>query len=1038
MLGAVQYFRPLIKDCAQICRPLTSLLAKDVPFEWTAAQEAAFVKTKEILSSDIVMSPPDPGEPMYVDTDAGPDGIGAVLYQIGEDGKRRAIWYLSRTLKPYELLYSTTEKELLAIVYAMDKLHSIIGIGANVVVSTDARNVVWLYERTANEGVSDFRVQNWLMRLQAVPNFTIRHVPAERNRMGDALSRAVRRINTPASRRDAVAAGGTSSPADDAERTDDVTLGLTGVRKRLYERARRIDEARDSIDLRSRDIASAGIPLRLQVPTRAPRTDCDPNYLDKEFVDDLPEPRHPNRIASHEPDVPVQPRSRVLAYYRGSAAMPTRIPSEPFGPAAGGAGGPTAGARRGAGEGGHGDDTDDDEPVAPRQLTGKWVAVKYGADGWYKGYVIQPHLSQRGKHHNYFGLYTVLVEGDRTPFLNSQLLEATEGTNWIITTPPSPEIVAEVMKNVAIFTKKQDDQDRAAKAKKDATEARKRHAAQTEAAGTTKPSAQKRGRGAPRTSSPGTAKPAERAKRVGRLRTKTDIERLVSFPSYAAIAAEQRAVWPGLWKAHWPGDASVAAAPYANGHSAQIVPMEVAQFDHSSQESDEHAAEGVRPATPRRRLVKILMYRHTDDGLHVPYMPPRYRRVAIEAAHAAPTSGHRGTQATVARLRRTAWWVEHARDVHLFVRTCLECDRLRPFGARQRPTTLAWSEVRPGATIHIDFVGPFHTARTGDKYILSIIDRFSRYCMFVPLPNQLHETAAKALVEKWFCLFGVPVRVISDNGTHFQGDGWRDIERHLWFKHVHTAAYAPWSNGAVERIHSTLKATLTKFCLNNNERWAEMLDRVSFAANTSVHTALGVSPHEVMFGWKPRMPFEGVYKSDLNEKKEIDPASYAAWHKMVINEAWTMYAGIDEERAQATQKASMPKHKVEQFTVGDMVWRRNPTPSNPERSLGPMRIEADVSRGTGSVYRVRDMRTGRATKRVHRADLRPYLLGGRPPGRVGAECDVHKMRRGRRSRRRRCPCVFPMPGGLAPSLCQRHVCLARRWRCEWRGRLEMP
>ena len=67
-----------------------------------------------------------------------------------------------------------------------------------------------------------------------------------------------------------------------------------------------------------------------------------------------------------------------------------------------------------------------------------------------------------------------------------------------------------------------------------------------------------------------------------------------------------------------------------------------------------------------------------------------------------------------------------------------------------------------------------------------------------------------------------------------------------------------------------------------------MLPQIAYAANSTVHTAHGVTPHEVMFGWIPRLPFEGVHKSDLAEARSTDPASYAAFHKQAINEACVM------------------------------------------------------------------------------------------------------------------------------------------------------
>ena len=134
-LGHARFYRRFIKDFSQIARPLTNLLAKDAPFEFIDECLNAFHTLKKALISAPIIQPPDWSLPFEIMCDASDYVVGAVLGQTKEK-KHHAIVYASKMLIGVQLSYATTEKELLAIVFAIDKFRSYL-VGAKVVIYTN-------------------------------------------------------------------------------------------------------------------------------------------------------------------------------------------------------------------------------------------------------------------------------------------------------------------------------------------------------------------------------------------------------------------------------------------------------------------------------------------------------------------------------------------------------------------------------------------------------------------------------------------------------------------------------------------------------------------------------------------------------------------------------------------------------------------------------------------------------------------------------------------------------------------------------------
>ena len=141
-LGHAGFYRRFIKAFSQIAKPLSNLLVHGIPFEFDSQCLHAFSVLKDKLISAPIVVAPDWSYPFELMCDASDFAIGAVLGQKREK-IFQVIYYASRTLNDAQLNYATTEKELLAIVFAFDKFRPYF-IGNKVVVHTDHLAIKYL------------------------------------------------------------------------------------------------------------------------------------------------------------------------------------------------------------------------------------------------------------------------------------------------------------------------------------------------------------------------------------------------------------------------------------------------------------------------------------------------------------------------------------------------------------------------------------------------------------------------------------------------------------------------------------------------------------------------------------------------------------------------------------------------------------------------------------------------------------------------------------------------------------------------------
>ncbi|KAH9750378.1 hypothetical protein KPL71_013853 [Citrus sinensis] len=180
-LGHAGFYRRFIKDFSKISRPLCNLLVKDAPFIFDESCLDAFAKLKKLLTSSPIIQPPNWDLPFEIMCDASDYAVGAVLGQR-LDRVPYVIYYASMTLNDAQLNYSTTEKEMLAVVFALDKFRSYL-IGCKVIIFTDHAALKYLLTKKDAKA----RLIRWVLLLQEF-DIEFRDKKGSENVVADHLS----------------------------------------------------------------------------------------------------------------------------------------------------------------------------------------------------------------------------------------------------------------------------------------------------------------------------------------------------------------------------------------------------------------------------------------------------------------------------------------------------------------------------------------------------------------------------------------------------------------------------------------------------------------------------------------------------------------------------------------------------------------------------------------------------------------------------------------------------------------------------------
>ena len=131
LIGFVNYLSKFLPHLSDVCEPLRKLMAKDVEWHWTPHQDQAFQRIRQLVTEVPVLKYYEPREELTLQGDASQTGLGAVLTQNGQP-----LAFASRALSDAETRYAQIKKELLSVLFGLEKFHQYT-YGRKVTIQTD-------------------------------------------------------------------------------------------------------------------------------------------------------------------------------------------------------------------------------------------------------------------------------------------------------------------------------------------------------------------------------------------------------------------------------------------------------------------------------------------------------------------------------------------------------------------------------------------------------------------------------------------------------------------------------------------------------------------------------------------------------------------------------------------------------------------------------------------------------------------------------------------------------------------------------------
>ncbi len=355
------------------------------------------------------------------------------------------------------------------------------------------------------------------------------------------------------------------------------------------------------------------------------------------------------------------------------------------------------------------------------------------------------------------------------------------------------------------------------------------------------------------------------------------------------------------------------------------------------------------------------MYVTWDEYRDVIVLPESYRKKVKVLGH--ERNGHLGADKVAKMVGRYFAWPGMARDIIRHCRSCERCQVRSKHRPRRAPVVERPILAEPFESVAIDLVGPLPKGKGGCRYILTYVCLATRW----PEAVALRSITAKAVMDGLWSIFSrtsVPERILTDQGSQFCGKVMTQLCEHLGIEKVRTSPYHPETNGAVERMHGTMKSVLGK-CIDEGVDWVGQLCFVLFVLRQMPHADSGFSPFDMVYGFRVRTPLDALYHG-LYEV-EAEKLNVCEWvTKMaerlenVRDSAALGMAKGKESRLQYVNKGT----KLREFKEGDLVLYRVPgmTCKLSDSWQGPYKI----LRKMGAVnYRIGKIGNEKHSKVVH-------------------------------------------------------------------------
>lgn len=857
-LGLAGYYRRFVQGFGKIAAPLHEL-TKDDPgagakgrgrsdsrkkqrghFSWGPEQQRAFDTLKAALQSAPVLLIPNPKLPFVLSTDASGEALGAVLQQDHTGHGLQPVGYYSRKLTPAERNYAVRDKELAAVIAALDHWRHVLH-GRKFVIRTDHQSLRHIMSQPRLTG----RPARWLLKLEEF-DFDVEYVKGPANAVADALSRNV-----------AAGAGGDRAKLSAAEMAE------------LRSRARRAEEAGDEAVVALEARLARADPERDRSEPRAQLANVRAQLLRDEGREErkreaeaaAQEVRPAEDYAAPPPD-PDAAGSRQMATQRCTATTRkgqgrqcrqlTRVGCLCWNHLARDVGlrvkrSTVPGAGRGL--------------FAERDL-------EAGADlGVYSGLEVSGPEALRGDRGGAYALEVkrgLLIDAAPTNAAVSRFANDPRGTGRRANTAfrrstRTGEVHLRATRRIKRGEEVLVSYGAAYWRPPAAAQPRAEAGADADAAALERPRKKKSGRGGKKA-------------RAGVF--------LQVLQAASREREQEQSTGEAAWRREAKYDEEAERRRRRQPAELQLFALAIQPGDNELEQAIKDAARADadyqellrRPRAPEYAAEGGLL--HWRGRVVVPDSEELRTRV-LEWCHERPEAGHLGRDKLLPELQRRFYWRGMTTAAARFVRSCHTCQAGKDSQQAKPGLTLSLPvPEEPWQSVSLDLIGPLPRTRHGRNAIVVFVDRLTKMAHFAATTMEVTAPQlAELFLREVVRLHGFPRDLVSDRDPRFTAGYWEQFWKALGVRLSMSTAYHPQTDGQTERTNKTLESILRAYVGWKLNDWDQHLTMAEFAYNSAPQASTRYSPFYLNYGREATKPIDLALRNIKARGEQGDSAA---------------------------------------------------------------------------------------------------------------------------------------------------------------------
>lgn len=329
-----------------------------------------------------------------------------------------------------------------------------------------------------------------------------------------------------------------------------------------------------------------------------------------------------------------------------------------------------------------------------------------------------------------------------------------------------------------------------------------------------------------------------------------------------------------------------------------------------------------------------VLYRfNPDSDSESPQLvvPAGQQEDILKQCHDSAVAGHPGIDNTYRKVSQLYFFTGMRRKIADYVTACVHCQRYKatnkkPPGLLQTPVMNQRNEV-----LAIDLFGPLPEGEDGERWILLVEDTATRWVELYARKDATAEACARVLIEEFFMRFGLPRRIISDNGVQFISAVMRQCMSALGVKQNLVPLYHPEANPA-ERKNRDLKVQLARLVEGDHKTWPKNLPVIRFALNSAVCRTTGTTPAYLTFGREMRSPSEATHDQRAILDKDNFVPQITPYLRRFLNSLSAVRERVEKQQDKGKEYADQSRRQVD-LQVGDKVLLKSHLLSNTSKAL---------------------------------------------------------------------------------------------------------